>query len=202
MSCMACDWKTAVFILPSTRSSPSKGRKRLEDCRIYTSFYSGTLSFTGNWIGRLPYLYFLLLFFICNDTNYDWKTAVFILPSTCSWFRKARMQIGRLPYLYFLLLMVMASVWPIDWKTAVFILPSTQNKGQIALAGLEDCRIYTSFYYRKLKTASYQRFFCYSSSSKRVNRPGCSSVFCCFLSMNFKELAHWMSVTQSTLTFP
>ena len=48
-----------------------------------------------------------------------------------------RYQIGRLPYYYFLLLNA----------TGAFV--STR---------LEDCRIITSFYYRKLKTASYQRF--------------------------------------------
>ena len=34
---------------------------RLEDCRIYTSFYSLTACDLVNLIGRLPYLYFLLL---------------------------------------------------------------------------------------------------------------------------------------------
>ena len=45
-----------------------------------------------------------------------------------------------------------------DWKTAVLLLPSTNNWDKRVADGLEDCRITTSFYYRKLKTASYQRF--------------------------------------------
>ena len=131
----------------------------LEDCRIYTSFYYSGGIREGNRIGRLPYLYFLLL-------------------------------------------QIEVTIVVIDWKTAVFILPFTRFRRWSDAIRLEDCRIYTSFYYRKLKAASYQRFFCYSSSSKRVSKPGFSSVFCCFLSINFNELAHWMSVTQSTLTFP
>ena len=46
----------------------------------------------------------------------------------------------------------------LDWKTAVFILPFTLMYLAKHAARLEDCRIYTSFYYRKLKAASYQRF--------------------------------------------
>ena len=33
----------------------------LEDCRIYTSFYLGINGLADYLIGRLPYLYFLLL---------------------------------------------------------------------------------------------------------------------------------------------
>ena len=47
---------------------------------------------------------------------------------------------------------------PPDWKTAVFIFPSTRSGRVWGHDRLEDCRIYISFYYRKLKTASYQRF--------------------------------------------
>ena len=77
--------------------------QKLEDCRIYTSFYSAPAQL-GFWIGRLPYLYFLLL----------------------SWHNVA--SIGILPYLYFLLL-----------KRAVATI----------VRRLEDCRIYTSFYFKE-----------------------------------------------------
>ena len=66
--------------------------------------------------------------------------------------------IGRLPYLYFLLLRRRGRGKTVDWKTAVFILPFTLTFIDYHKMGLEDCRIYTSFYYRKLKAASYQRF--------------------------------------------
>ena len=89
--------------------------ERLEDCRIYTSFYSLADIINVKLIGRLPYLYFLLLSWALMLSDSDWKTAVFILPST-------------------------TAVWEANTLR------------------LEDCRIYTSFYYRKLKTASYQRF--------------------------------------------
>ena len=45
-----------------------------------------------------------------------------------------------------------------DWKTAVLLLPSTLLAQTFTGTRLEDCRIITSFYCRKLKTASYQRF--------------------------------------------
>ena len=97
------DWKTAVLLLPSTRwllalSLERIGRlpyyyflllpngrffqhQKLEDCRIYTSFYSAPAQL-GFWIGRLPYLYFLLLLEFRRFRMKDWKTAVFILPFT------------------------------------------------------------------------------------------------------------------------
>ena len=98
------DWKTAVFILPFTELQSLKKLHRLEDCRIYTSFYSN--SAYGSY-------------------ESDWKTAVFILPFTPSarkqfilgledcriytsfYYRTSTngiSAIGRLPYLYFLLL--------------------------------------------------------------------------------------------------
>ena len=58
------------------------GWRRLEDCRIYTSFYYVTEHSHGNLIGRLPYLYFLLLGKSDGNVKQDWKTAVFILPFT------------------------------------------------------------------------------------------------------------------------
>ena len=54
------DWKTAVLLLPSTELVTPRP-KRLEDCRIITSFYSEGNLFRGELIGRLPYYYFLLL---------------------------------------------------------------------------------------------------------------------------------------------
>ena len=66
--------------------------------------------------------------------------------------------IGRLPYYYFLLLIAQRVAKPLDWKTAVLLLPFTLLTVNMNGGRLEDCRIITSFYYRKLKTASYQRF--------------------------------------------
>ena len=66
--------------------------------------------------------------------------------------------IGRLPYYYFLLLVMNIPMEAFDWKTAVLLLPSTDIVFVAHSNRLEDCRIITSFYYRKLKTASYQRF--------------------------------------------
>ena len=140
-------------------------------------------------IGRLPYLYFLLLFLSLSVAEHDWKTAVFILPFTpraacfarymigrlpylyflllspleesprqrledcriyTSFYYRPRkpqvFSIGRLPYLYFLLLLTDAIMVVEDWKTAVFILPFTLRPRPCQRAGLEDCRIYTSFY--------------------------------------------------------
>jgi hypothetical protein len=54
-------WNTAVLLLPSTCSSADRPSTRLEDCRIYTSFYSLLGVLQRLLIGRLPYLYFLLL---------------------------------------------------------------------------------------------------------------------------------------------
>ena len=122
---------------------------RLEDCRIYTSFYWSWSASSSARIGRLPYLYFLLLVGSWVSRNRDWNTAVFILPSiSCCpsslipwigrlpYFILSSTQImdtlltdtiGRLPYYYFLLL---AGCWLYRWN------------------GLEDCRIITSFYSR------------------------------------------------------
>ena len=164
------DWKTAVFILPSTwrlRSSTQRwledcrittsfycwqhgrwdwkigrlpyyyfllllsiGYRRfrgLEDCRIYTSFYWKHAMPIFTWIGRLPYLYFLLLWGVWIRWDWDWNTAVFILPSTLNLTKVSPCLIGRLPYLYFLLLDCSWIRRPPDWKTAVFILPSTSQ---------------------------------------------------------------------------
>ena len=196
------DWKTAVLLLPSTVGRPRQFRGRLEDCRIITSFYfhpSGTCTVV---IGRLPYLYFLLLRACWKCTLFDWKTAVFILPFTLPTLRPntarledcriytsfyshcpmhGRVEIGRLPYLYFLLLATYPRPSEQDWKTAVFILPFTVKRLVACSARLEDCRIYTSFYFRKLKAASYQRFFAIhrrrKESTDPVVRPS-SAVFC------------------------
>ena len=120
------DWKTAVFILPFTANVKALQRLRLEDCRIYTSFYFVLSILASVQIGRLPYYYFLLLGRARREYEDDWKTAVLLLPSTyavcavrllgledcrittsfysepCSLHRK---RIGRLPYYYFLLLL-------------------------------------------------------------------------------------------------
>ena len=55
------DWKTAVLLLPSTYCNWGKIGVRLEDCRIYTSFYSDWVRYSVMKIGILPYYYFLLL---------------------------------------------------------------------------------------------------------------------------------------------
>ena len=162
------DWKTAVFILPSTHTGCTWIRYGLEDCRIYTSFYLFAGRFVCGLIGRLPYLYFLLLVNDIPTDVIDWKTAVFILPSTttdqykrkwgledcriytsfyCNRRKLEGHEIGRLPYLYFLLLLAAMHGINGDWKTAVFILPSTAVGRNAGITGLEDCRIYTSFYY-------------------------------------------------------
>ena len=56
--------------------------------------------------------------------NEDWKAAV----------------------LFFLLLRAKYIRGKTDWKTAVFILPFTRPRQFQWGSGLEDCRIYTSFY--------------------------------------------------------
>ena len=78
----SADWKTAVLLLPSTGVTFIFTNARLEYCRIYTSFYSEVVTPELPQIGRLPYLYFLLLLSYSADGLKDWKTAVFILPST------------------------------------------------------------------------------------------------------------------------
>ena len=55
------DWKTAVLLLPSTSPYQSRCERRLEDCRIITSFYLPLRGCCPLMIGRLPYYYFLLL---------------------------------------------------------------------------------------------------------------------------------------------
>ena len=128
---------------------------RLEDCRIYTSFYSV--------LERVK-------------LGTDWKTAVFILPFTDNssmcytnrledcriytsfYFARTRaepVQIGRLPCLYFLLLLVSKGNVPDDWKTAVFILLLLQIVAYTLEIGLEDCRIYTSFYFHGVHPRGY-----------------------------------------------
>ena len=75
-------------------------------------------------IGRLPYLYFLLLSQSTLPTHSDWKTAVFILPSICAARNLAASRFGRLPYYYFLLLPTPQMFGLYDWNTAVLLLPS------------------------------------------------------------------------------
>ena len=144
LSVCSLDWNTAVSLFPSCFSRQGEG-----------------------WIGRLPYLYFLLLGDGRNPWCQDWKTAVFILPLTTIWWNRppqgledcriytsfysingedADAEIGRLPYLYFLLLGLATSRSISDWKTAVFILPLTLLAQTLTGTRLEDCRIYTSSY--------------------------------------------------------
>ena len=118
----------------------------MEYCRIYTSFYSNWLRNKIRWIGILPYYYFLLLRSHYLTSRGDWKTAVFILPSTEKQTMLFQSEIGRLPYYYFLLLMKPPSYTARDWKTAVLLLPSTPGAPSRFIKGLEDCRIITSFY--------------------------------------------------------
>ena len=122
------DWNTAVLLLPSTKRTIHTTSKRLEYCRIITSFYFCAVPPVREKIGRLPYLYFLLLKQGLNLVLSDWKTAVLLLPSTpltgittedrledCRIYtsfylskgENVTWEIGRLPYLYFLLLFTM-----------------------------------------------------------------------------------------------
>ena len=184
------DWKTAVFILLFTVEVDRRFSEGLEDCRITTSFYFFgqrhanpsqleycriTTSFYlfgvyvhHHLIGRLPYLYFLLLHGSSSHLCADWKTAVLLLPSTRGRRLPVESVIGRLPYYYFLLLPTFRSDCVDDWKTAVLLLPSTRWLLALSLERigrlpyyyflllpngrffqhqkLEDCRIYTSFY--------------------------------------------------------
>ena len=99
------DWNTAVFILPFTGNRVTFVAFRLEDCRIYTSFYLPTLE-ELQAIGRLPYYYFLLLLRLTDVSAKDWKIAVLLLPST-------------------------AAPASADWNTAVFILSSTKGRKSV-----------------------------------------------------------------------
>ena len=95
-------------------------------------------------IGRLPYLYFLLL------GRAEGRDRIGILPY-CYFllllvFSRRDTQIGRLPYLYFLLLLEKPLSADRDWNTAVFILPFTKRLENMRWKGLEHCRIYTSSY--------------------------------------------------------
>ena len=76
------DWKTAVLLLPFICRMAISHLHGLEDCRITTSFYFCTVHIGTPSIGRLPYLYFLLLPEAKPKCHGDWKTAVFILPFT------------------------------------------------------------------------------------------------------------------------
>ena len=128
-------------------------------------------------IGRLPYLYFLLLKKWHQSDIADWKTAVLLLPSTPRRCRSSdgRLEdcrittsfyfrnpdgtvvvIGRLPYYYFLLLSSNDEQGQNDWKTAVLLLPSTQEALDTLLLRLEDCRITTSFYSRNVENKPKQ----------------------------------------------
>ena len=139
------DWNTAVFIPPSTYRH-WRSFRRLEDCRITTSFYCINICATSKAIGRLPYYYFLLLRSQPKRHNADWKTAVLLLPFTrkkpyrsrqrledcritTSFYsfrsRVTNAMIGRLPYYYFLLLLRLLLACARDWKTAVLLLPFT-----------------------------------------------------------------------------
>ena len=120
------DWKTAVLLLPFTPRPSTQLVDRLEDCRIYTSFYLSEGLEVCYLIGRLPYLYFLLLHGSSSHLCADWKTAVFILPSTHTPRRETvkRLEDCRI-YTSFYLSASGRYATP-DWKTAVFILPFTQ----------------------------------------------------------------------------
>ena len=109
------------------------------------------------------------------------------------------------------------------WIYVVLPFAQTHSYDSIWRTGLNICRItfcsnwmdsghnlvefeYMS-YYLLLKLRVWAKgfistFLNYSSSSKSVSNPGCSSVVCCFLSMYFSESDHWLSVTQSTRTLP
>ena len=63
------------------------------------------------------------------------------------------MKIGILPYYYFLLLLLVSKPTVTDWNTAVLLLPSTFQIRKKGGVGLEDCRIYTSFYLDMLARA-------------------------------------------------
>ena len=118
---LPADWKTAVLLLPFT-SLNRTNLFWLEDCRIYTSFYSRAAERPTQLIGRLPYLYFLLLM--------GWTAS-----------ESRRLEDCRITTSFY---------WKLsnirDWKTAVFILPSTRHQMTKRETWLEDCRIYTSFY--------------------------------------------------------
>ena len=95
----------------------------LEYCRITLPSNRVYRLYDGEMIGRLPYLYFLLL------GRAEGRDRIGILPY-CYFllllvFSRRDTQIGRLPYLYFLLLPIEDA--PTDFR-------------------LEDCRIITSFY--------------------------------------------------------
>ena len=121
---------------------------KLEDCRIYTSFYSWRNLYPQTGIGILPYLYFLLLKDLRICVGRDWNTAVFILPPTQRFRHQRSYLIGRLPYYYFLLLSKSVPRHLSDWKTAVLLLPFTAFVPDWLTCRLEYCRITISFYYR------------------------------------------------------
>ena len=201
----------------------------MEDCRIITSFYSLVVGFIvgTDWktavlllpftperevfptseIGRLPYLYFLLLS-PCSTWILDWKTAVFILPSTkkdkeglgarledCRIYTsfylphavKPCVGIGRLPYYYFLLLCVLRLLRRLDWKTAVLLLPFTRQNGKRLRKGLEDCRIITSFY-----------FFPRTHTERRIGR----LPYYYFLLLTFRRLRQVLDWKTAVLLLP
>ena len=126
---------------------------------------------------------------------------------------------------YCLLLKLQCDWGLFQWVWIYVVLPFAQTFVKIVLRQnrLNICRItfcsnltgvekdsslfeYMS-YYLLLKLRVWAKgfistFLNYSSSSKSVSNPGCSSVVCCFLSMYFSESDHWLSVTQSTRTLP
>ena len=100
----ASDWKTAVFILPFTQSFSDFPSYRLEDCRIYTSFYYKWSKVSNTGIGRLPYLYFLLLKVLHTVEVLRLEDCRIYTSFYCRVQKGPVSLIGRLPYLYFLLL--------------------------------------------------------------------------------------------------
>ena len=82
---------------------------------------------TSVQIGRLPYLYFLLLLEKPLSADRDWNTAVFILPFTK---RLENMRWKGLEYCRIYTSSYSAFSPPaelFDWKTAVLLLPFTQG---------------------------------------------------------------------------
>ena len=104
------DWKTAVFILPFARRRDFDGIVQ---------------------IGRLPYLYFLLLLGAMGPERVDWKTAVLLLPFTVEVDRRFSEGLE-------------------DCRV------TTSFYCRTSIGRLEYCRIYTSFYSSLSKAGAFQ----------------------------------------------
>lgn len=120
-------WNTAVLLFLLIEFTDCTMAKWLEDCRIYTSFFSFSMQNDARF-GRLPYLYLLLLDTKWLSGKRDWKIAVFILPSTRQ-SRRPRQNwntaVLLLPFTF-----SFQPPWYSNWKTAVFILPFTPDWGR------------------------------------------------------------------------